>query len=170
MTADEQASDKLWALIEDIRIGMLTTRDGNLLRSRPMLANLDRDGKRLWFFINRHAPKTEEIEKQPSVNISFADPVNGHYVSLSGRARIVADREKAEQYWSLEAQAWFPEGLDDKDLRLLACDIQQAEYWDRSTNSMRTTLELTHAALTGETPDLGENRKLSGAGLAQEGS
>ena len=169
MTETDDANEKLWALIEDMRIGMLITRDGDLLRSRPMLANLDRPGKRLWFFINRNAPKTEEIENQPSVNISFADAINGHYVSLSGRARIVADREKAEQYWSLEAQAWFPEGLDDSDLRLLDVDIRQAEYWDRTTNSMRATLELTQAAVTGEAPDLGENKKLSGAGLAREG-
>lgn len=116
----EQSLDMFWDKIEKIEITMLTTHDNGLLRCRPMKAIPDREANRVWFFINRNHHKADEIKRKPEVNLSFVDANAGDYVSVSGRARIIDDREKARKYWSADAAAWFDDGIDDPDMRLYA--------------------------------------------------
>src|SRR5690348_3539166 len=89
---------KLTELIEEIHIAMLTTAmpDG-ALRSRPMATLQTESDDDLWFFTQASAAKAEEIRANPHVNVSFASPRENRYVSVSGTARIVRDRNKIEQ-------------------------------------------------------------------------
>src|SRR2546425_11584022 len=94
--------DKLTELIEDIRIAMLTTAmpDGTL-RSRPMATQqVESDGD-LWFFTQASAAKTEEIRVTSHINVSYAEPRENRYVSVSGTAAVVRDRGKMEELWDL---------------------------------------------------------------------
>ena len=87
------AIKKLGELIEDIKIAMLTTveEDGSL-RSRPMgTQQVEFDGD-LWFFTGQSTAKVDEIQQDQHVNISYANPDDNRYVSVSGRARLRASR------------------------------------------------------------------------------
>jgi general stress protein 26 len=156
----EEKARKLWQLVEEIRIAMLTTQDDGVLRSRPMeCVQVDED-RALWFFTGASSPKTSEVRDDRHVNLSLVDKANQNYVSISGRATIVHDREKAKELWTEDQRAWFPDGVDDRNLALLKVKVEQAEYWDKPTSAMVAAHGLVRA-VAGETPDLGENEKLS---------
>jgi len=121
---------KLVALIDALDVGMLTTMDANgLLRSRPMATQKADDGK-LYFFTAEQSPKRTEASAHPDVNVSYADPTNQTYVSVSGKATISHDTARVRELWSEAAKRWFPKGPEDPNLALLTVEISQAEYWD----------------------------------------
>lgn len=123
---------RLAALVRQMKVAMLTTiePDGSL-RSRPLhTVELDAAG-RLWFFTQAHAPKSAGIEaNRHQVNLSYADPRDEDFASISGTAHLVRDKEKMRALWISLLEPWFPQGLDDPDLALLEVRIDKAEYWD----------------------------------------
>jgi len=132
--ADTQTDnlEKLRDMIKDIDFCMLTTIDeqGDP-HSRPMSSNgdIDLDGD-LWFFTNASSHKVSEVEQSPKVNVSFADPENQRYVSVTGTAKLVRDQKKIEELWRPEFKMWFPEGKDDPNIALLRVSLEKGEYWD----------------------------------------
>lgn len=153
---------KLRELIKDIDFCMLTTVDeSGDLHSRPMSSNgdIDADGD-IWFFTNASSHKVSEIEKLPKVNVSFADPDNQRYVSVSGTAQLVRDRAKIDELWRPEFKMWFPEGKDDPEVALLRVGLEKAEYWDSPSSTIGYALSFVSSLVTGKEPDLGENRKV----------
>lgn len=157
---DSKQARKLWDMVDQIRVAMLTTVDGGVLRSRPMEC-MQADGNGvLWFFTNISSHKTSEVSAQQQVNLGFADTTKQNYVSISGRASVVRDQAKAKELWTEDQRAWFPRGLDDADLGLLRVEVEQAEYWDRPSAEMVGAQGLVKA-MADETPDLGENQKVN---------
>lgn len=124
---------RLASLVRQMKVAMLTTiePDGSL-RSRP-LQTLELDGAgRLWFFTHASSPKSAEIEQHDhQVNLSYADPRDEDFASISGTARVVRDQDKMRALWSEPLATWFPRGLEDPDLALLEVRIDKAEYWDQ---------------------------------------
>lgn len=127
---------RLAALVRQMKIGMLTTiePDGSL-RSRPLeTVEVDREG-RLWFFTQAHSPKSARAEAgDHQVNLSYADPRDEDFASISGTARVVRDVERMRELWTANLDRWFPGGLEDPDLALLEVRIDKAEYWDEPRN------------------------------------
>ncbi|MBS0546686.1 MAG: pyridoxamine 5'-phosphate oxidase family protein [Proteobacteria bacterium] len=153
---------KLWDLIRDIKYGMFTARHGNgHLHSRPM-TTLDRDeqGGILWFFMSRSSEPVMDIENMSEVNLSYSDAGRDAYVSVSGTAHVVNDMGQKKRLWSPMVQAWFPGGIDDPDLALVAVTIDHAEYWDVKTNKATKIYEMAKAAMTGTTPSIGEHAQV----------
>ncbi len=139
----------LGKLIKGVDIAMFTTEmpDGSL-RSRPMATqNEDFDGT-LWFLTDKTTPKIGEIEGHTQVNLSYANPSSSTYVSVSGRASIVADRDKIAQFWSEAHKVWFPDGPNDPDIVLIKVEVDQAEYWDN--NQLVTLFGMAKGYVTGE--------------------
>ncbi len=157
----QESIKKLNDLIENIEFAMLTTIDGGHLRSRPMQTqDVEFDGD-LWFFTSSKTHKTEEIEKDNRVNVSYAAPDSNTYVSVSGTAEIVKNREKIDEYWSDILKAWFPEGKDSPDLVLLKVKVEQAEYWDSSSSTIVQVAGFLKALATGTRAEGGENEKIN---------
>ena len=158
----EDALQKLRELVKDIDFCMLTTIDENGdPHSRPMSSNgdIDPDGD-LWFFTNVSSHKVSEIENSPKVNLSFADPDNQRYISITGEARMVRDRQKIEELWRPEFKIWFPKGKDDPEIALLRVNLQKGEYWDNPSSTIGFALSFVSSLVTGKQPDMGENKKV----------
>ena len=154
---------KLRDLVKDIDFCMLTTVDENGdLHSRPMSSNgeIDADGD-IWFFTGVSSQKVSEVEGTPKVNVSFADPENQHYVSVTGTAELVRDRKKIEELWKPEFKMWFPEGKDDPEIALLKVQVEKAEYWDSPSSTIGYALSFVSALVTGKEAEFGENEKLT---------
>lgn len=152
----------LGELIHGIKVAMMTTvePDGSL-RSRPMWThNRDFDGE-LWFFTREHSPKVDEVEHDHHVNLSYSEPGKDRYVSVSGMARLVLDKEKARELWDPTLKAWFPQGLDDPELALLCVKVHKAEYWDTPNKRMVQLVGFVKSVLTGEQFRPGENEKVN---------
>ena len=94
-TEQEVNIRKLAKMIRGIKVAMLTTTaPDRTLRSRPMASQeADFDGT-LWFFSQDSSEKTSEILQNPQVNASYVSTEEHHYVSFTGHASVVQDREK----------------------------------------------------------------------------
>ena len=92
----------IWNLIKEIKFCMLVTNDEDkdALRSRPMsLVQKAYDGT-LFFFTNKKDAKAYEVKNNRSVCITFSDPDEQTYVSLSGRAQLTTDKTLIDKYWT----------------------------------------------------------------------
>lgn len=155
--------EKFRTLIKDVKFAMLTTvgAEGQL-QSCPMTTQQSEYDGYLWFFISKSGHKMAEIRRQPTVNLSYAKPEDHVYVSVSGRAELIDDREKAEELWSPVYKAWFKEGLEDPDLGLLRIEIEKAEYWDSPSSGVAHVIGLAKSLLTGKSPSkLGDHEKIN---------
>jgi general stress protein 26 len=149
-------------LVEEIKFAMMTTEEEDgTLRSRPMSTmQMDAAGN-LWFFTGLSSPKVEEAQKNNrQVNLSYARPDKQDYLSISGTAEIVRDKEKMRSLWTPWIKPWFPAGLDDPDLVLLKVTITEAEYWIAPGSAVKRLYGLAKGMMTGNTDALGDNRKV----------
>ena len=154
---------KLGELIKSTKVGMLTTvadKDGTL-RSRPMATqHVEFDGD-LWFLTSLDSPIASEIENDHRVNISYSDPGENHYISVSGTARLLRDEKKIKSLWSPWYKVWFPKGLDDPSIALLRVQVDSAEYWDGPSSTIVQLAGFVKSLATGEEFKGGEHRKIS---------
>ncbi|MEO8393520.1 MAG: pyridoxamine 5'-phosphate oxidase family protein [Chloroflexota bacterium] len=148
--------------IKDIKIAMLTTVDQDgTLRSRPMgTQDVEFDGD-LWFFTADPSGKADEVRHQQQVNVSYADPGKSSYVSVSGRAMLVHDKAKMEEYWNPIYKIWFHEGLETPDIALLRVTVEKAEYWEASGNKLVRLVNFVKAIATGDESVGSKNEKLT---------
>jgi len=162
MNTEADDVKKLAKLIKGIEVAMLTTRDDDgTLRGRPMQTqDRDFDGT-LWFFTQASSHKVLEIDHEHQVNLSYAQPKEHRYVSVSGIATLVRDRAKIDELWSPVLRAWFPKGKDDPDVALLKVEVTKAEYWDSPSSTIVKLVGFTKAVLTGQPYRPGENEKLN---------
>ncbi len=140
-------------LVDKARLCMLTTMnaDGQHV-ARPMaLQEVEFDGD-LWFFTYEDSAKVREVQVSPQVNVSFSNDKNSEWTSISGTARLVHDRAKAEELWSAPLKVWFPDGLETPGLALLKVQAVSAEYWESPSSKVVKLLGAARAAVTGD-PD-----------------
>lgn len=161
MAAQAEDTGKLWNMIKGIGFAMLTSDDGDVLRSRPMVASQKEFDGNLWFFTRASSHKVDEVERDRRVNVSYADAGQQNYVSMSGNARLVRDKATIHQHWGEALRTWFPKGIDDPDIALLKVEVTQAEYWDAPSSTMVHAYGYAKAVVTGEPPHPGENKKLN---------
>ena len=164
--AQQSDYEKLREMIKDIDLCMLTTVDeADDLHSRPMSLNGDVDDSgNLWFFTSSNSHKASEIERTPNVNVSFIDTDQQHYVSISGDAELVHDKQKIKELWKPVLKAWFPDGPDQADVALLKVKVKKAEYWDTPSSTIAQAISFVSAIFTGKQAEMGENKKLDGLG------
>ena len=158
---DDGGVGKLWDMIKDIQVCMMTTIDDDgTLRGRPMwVAQKEFDGD-LWFFTRAGSHKVSEVGEYRQVGLAFAEPKKQDYVSVSGEAQLVRDRARAKEHWSEWLKTWFPNGLDDPDLALLKVRVEKAEYWDAPSSTMVHLYGYLKSQITGQPPQPGENQKI----------
>lgn len=160
-TTQTDIERKLWSLIGDIKTAMLTSTDGDMLRSRPMHGFVDEENRLLWFFTKRSAHKTAEIDQDSHVNLAYADPKQQQYVSISGGAQLIVDSDKAKELWNPFVQAWFPEGPEGSDVALIRVSAEQGEYWDGPSSSLVQLWRISKALANRDEADMGEDRKVN---------
>lgn len=122
---------KLSELIDHIEIAMLTTwhEDGSL-NSRPMRKTRGEFDGSLWFFTHHDTEKVFDVKKEQQVNLVYVDPDDEVYVSISGTATVVEDKEKMTELWTSKLSNRFPDGIDDPNIALLKVTVKKAEIWD----------------------------------------
>jgi general stress protein 26 len=146
--------------IKGVRVAMMTTLEAdNSLRSRPMATQEMEFEDNLWFLTLADAPKVSEVAQHQQVNLSYVKPEDNLFVSVSGTAQLVRDRQKIKEMWKPFYKAWFPNGEDDPNLALLKVHVEHAEYWDAPSGKMGLLYSVVKGLATGG-KDPGENKKL----------
>lgn len=148
-----------WQLMKKIGFPMLVTATGNKMRSRPMAAHFAAEDNEIYFLSDVRAWKDDEIERNPNVNLAFADSNGQKYVSVSGHASVSNDRAKISELFSTAAKAWWKDE-NDPNIRVLKIVPDEAEFWD-SPGTVVSYVKMAAAAVTGTRPSIGENRKVA---------
>lgn len=155
---EQEKRAKVRAMINDIRDAVLVTHspDGGL-HGRPMnTAEVEEGWDAIWFATQGGSGKVHEIKDDDHVYLGYAK--SGEWVSISGRARVVRDRQKAKDLWSPLWKNWFT-GPDDPKLTLIQVTPDVAEYWD-SGSKVFALAAMATAAVTGKHVSTGENEKV----------
>ncbi|MEQ8907613.1 MAG: pyridoxamine 5'-phosphate oxidase family protein [Vicingaceae bacterium] len=152
----------IWNLIKEVKVGMMVTKaqDNDSMHGRPMQLVQDAYDGMLYFYTSKKASKTFEINKDRDVCLTFADPNDKVYVSLSGKATLSEDKELIDRYWNSYVGAWFENGKEDEDVAILKVKIERGEHWDSNKNKLVQLYEVAKSQIdSSSTPNLGENEK-----------
>lgn len=156
------AREKLYGIIRDIEIGMLTTvRPDGRLHTRPMATRFEDPTGPLWFFTAEETPKVAELEEDRHVSVAYADPKRQIYAVVSGRGTVVRDRAAIARLWAPTLITWFPKGPDDPNIALLRVDVRTGEYWEAPSSTMVEIIAAVQAGLDNPPRvDVGDHAKV----------
>ncbi|MCJ1425044.1 hypothetical protein MMC29_002932, partial [Sticta canariensis] len=161
----------LSTFISNSKFGMLTTRieGSKLLTSRAMgVAAQETGGIDLIFHTNTESGKTDDIEADPEVNVSFLNST-GEWASVSGEATVITDRDVVRKYYSPSLKAWVGDlgdgvhdgGPEDPRIAIIRVKARTATYALAVGTSVGRGIELVKGALTGQAPDVNKLRELN---------
>jgi general stress protein 26 len=166
---DVRELDKFYALIDDIKVTMMTTRrpDGHL-ESRPMANQKRAEGADLWFVTAAGSGKLRDIAHDAHVNLAYYRAGSYEWVSVSGVARVSNDRAKIRELYEPDWKAWFGEegdprhGTDgDPRIVLIGIDVHAAVFLEVNKPKPIVLFELAKGWLTGERVEAGDTHELS---------
>ena len=162
MNDTRKSHEVLWDLIKETRFCMLSHRhaDGSL-HSHPLTTQnkaLD-EGSSLYFFVSRKSEVGQRLRQDGNVNLSYANPNDDTWVSITGTATILEDAQKKKDLFGVIDKAWF-DGPQDPDMELVEVRIDEAEYWNVKENKLLQLLKMGTAAATGTRPKMGEHAEL----------
>ncbi len=137
---------------------MLTTRFAEGLRARPVEARPDRSAGTTWFVTDLPSDREREIESPHEVGLVFID----------AKPPPVSRSRQTPKYGAITPRppkfgkpAIICGGPDDPSVCVLRVDPLITELWDGPSNKIIAAFEFVKAQLTGNRPDLGENRKVT---------
>ncbi|KAF3272342.1 hypothetical protein TWF970_010157 [Orbilia oligospora] len=148
---------------------MMTTRDAasGMLVSRCMAIVGTENGIDLVFHTNTATGKSDELNNDPHVNISFLR--DSDWASISGIAQVIQDTEEVKKHYSLTLKAWvgdLGDGVHDgsvKDPRLGVIKVRAltATYAIAHAASITRTLEVAKGAVTGNVASVNTLREIT---------
>ena len=159
MSEQDQLS-RVWDIIERCGVCMLTTHSPHGLRARPLQPRPDRAAGVIWFVTDLRSDKEHEIENTSDVGVVFTDARAKAYLSITARAEVLRDHKQAAAIWKSSDNVWWS-GPDDPNVCVLKVTPLTAELWDGPASKAVAIFEFVKARLTGEKPNLGENRKVT---------
>ena len=151
---------KVYELVESFdNTMMVTCGPGKRLEARPMHVAKAEENGNIWFFTGNHGRVVQELESEPEVLLCFQEE-RTKYLSMRGTARVVHDKVKIKELWNETYKVWFPGGIDDPELALLAVDPVDAEYWDNGgLNKLQYMFKTAKAYVTGDRPKVVPTRR-----------
>lgn len=113
------------------------------------IAKIEDNGD-LWFITRTECAVTDETNKSCEVNVSAQE--KGKYLSLSGVAHTIQDRDMVKQLWKDEWEKWIPLKYNDPNVVLIKLDAKYGEYWDYSGigNRLQFAFDTLKSAITRE--------------------
>jgi len=151
---------RVWDIIERVGICMLTTRFADGLRARPLEARPDRAAGLIWFVTDIRSAKEHDIETAHDIGLVFIEAKANVYLSITGRAEVKRDPAKAAEIWKTTDTMWW-HGPNDQNVGVLRVTPGTAELWDGPASKAVAAFEFVRSRLTGQEPNLGENRKIT---------
>ncbi|KAI7881598.1 putative BLI-3 blue-light-inducible Bli-3 protein [Lichtheimia hyalospora FSU 10163] len=162
----------LYNLIHSQRCCMMTTRcsDSGRLVSRAM-APCPPDPETpadLWFFANNQTHKFEELDHDPNVNLAFNNPATAEWASISGKAKVINDRNKIKQLYTPDLKAWFGDlhdgvhdgGVDDPRISLIYVEGETVHQTLKGASMPVQIWRITKAIWSGEPPKIAVTQEL----------
>ncbi|KAI8141155.1 hypothetical protein BJV82DRAFT_580499 [Fennellomyces sp. T-0311] len=168
----EKKIEDLYKLIRGIGFCMMTTRcpkTGRLVSRAMSPRTPEADAPAdLYFFANNSSHKFEELEADPNVNLAFHNHATSEWISISGTAKIVNDRQKIKDLYAPDVKPWFGDlkdgvhdgGPDDPRISLISVVADTVHYCYKDTLAPLQVWRIARGMITGETPHVSAERTL----------
>ncbi|KAI0379292.1 hypothetical protein F5Y04DRAFT_131883 [Hypomontagnella monticulosa] len=171
---DISLSEKIEALdkfVTSCKFGMMTTRDassGRLISRCMAVAAKENGGVDQLFFTNTESKKTDELESDPHVNISFLDS-SGQWASVSGTTSIETDRSIIKKYYQPSLKAWIGDLGDgthdgsenDPRIGVIRVKMTTATYSISDKTFIGFAAEVAKGTVTGQPASVNKLREIS---------
>ncbi|MDO9335324.1 MAG: pyridoxamine 5'-phosphate oxidase family protein [Caulobacter sp.] len=156
-THDPKAVEsRLWAEIEKAHLGMLGIVDGPPQHFQPMTAFVEAEAGEIWFFTRAETDLARDASHgAKSCMFTIQSKDREFQACVGGELTVEMDRAKIAQWWSPMVAAWYPDGKDDPDLRLLRLKCHDARVWISDAGPVKYLWEVARANATGRTPAIG---------------
>lgn len=155
---DAEDAARVWRLVDKIGVCMFASRDGDMIRARPMSAIPREAENAVYFLTDVEGHKESEIAANNNVSLIFAEPAHGKFLALTGHARVLNDRELIGELWNKDAEAFW-NGADDPRVRAVEVTPVDAQFWE-GPHGIVATVQMAIAAATALPPVLGQQRKV----------
>lgn len=176
----EQKVTDLSDFISACKFGMLTTRNvtgsasGQLVSRAMAVAAKEGGGLDLLFHTNTESSKTDELQGDENVNVSFLNG-SGEWASVSGTATVETDRELVKKHYSPILKTWVGDLGDGKhdgsenDPRIGVIRVKavSAVYAIVSKNIISRTVEVAQGAVTGKPASINKLREITESEVKQ---
>lgn len=173
----EQKITDLSNFIDASKFGMMTTRDassGKLVSRCMAVAAKESGGIDLLFHTNTESHKTDELQDDSHVNISFLNS-SGEWASVSGTATVQTDRELVKKHYSPILKTWLGDLGDGKhdgsenDPRIGVIRVKTitATYAVVAKNFVARAADIAQGAVTGKPAAVNNLREISEAEITQ---
>lgn len=118
--------------MKDLDICMMSTNGPRgAVNSRPMSNNRDVSYTgESFFFSSMDTRKVNDIKRSASVSLSFTG-TGGSYIIVTGKARLIKEKDTWEEHWDKSLNQWFKKGIDTPGLVLIAVKATHIKYWDK---------------------------------------
>ncbi len=144
---------EFWDRLAKVTAGMLQTGPTH---SMPMSHYADPDEGLLWFITSKGTQAHQAAVENRATQFLVADPSSHIYAHITGALQEVHQPGKLDELWTRAAAAWFEDGRDDPDVRLLCLRPEQAEVW-LTDGGAKFLYEIACASKSERTPDVGEH-------------
>ncbi len=156
----KEAINKMTELVNDIDFAFLVTNlSKQPLSAVPMSTKKVDDQGNIWFLSGLNSDHNTNIVRSPEVQLLYSDPSDMEFISIYGRASIIADPQILKDLYEKSDDAWFA-GEDDPNLTAIKIIPDEAYYWDTKQNKYISLFKMGVSAITGEKSDVGEKGKL----------
>jgi general stress protein 26 len=153
------STDRAWEIIEKVGVCMLTTRTSKgEFRSRPVEARPCRDEGCIYVVTDIRSAKEYEIERDAHLGLTFTDQQSNAYLAIAAHGAITTNQAQIKHWWRSTDSVWW-KGPDDPNVCVLQAELTSGSMWDGPSSKAVELFEFIKAKVTGEKPNLGENRK-----------
>lgn len=146
-----------WDRIAKANVGMLAAEGTD---PRPMAHHASEGDDALWFLTAEHTDIGQDAIAGKSARYQIANGDAKLYAVIDGTLAIVDDRAKLEEVWSPMDAAWFEEGKDDPEVRLVRFTPKSAEVW-ASDGGAKALYDIAASAMSGDTASRGSHGKIT---------
>ena len=154
--SDQDLKATFWDRIEDVNVGMLS---GPSTDPRPMAHHARKDDNALWFLTANHTDIGEDAAAGKDARYQIVSGDAKIYAVVDGTLAVETDRAKLDEIWSPMDAAWFEDGKDDSDVRLVRFTPKSAEIWAHDSTA-KAFYDMAKSALTDDTANPGHHGKI----------
>jgi general stress protein 26 len=148
----KEAIDKFKEFVKHESTCLFTTRLTEVpLTTRPMSVQKVCDQGNFWFLSPNDSDKNQEIANDPRVQLFISNSSNYEFLSVYGKATISRDQQKIDEFWNDIMKAWFPEGKDDPNIRVIKVTPEEGFYWDTKDGKLVSMIKIAASAVSGKT-------------------
>jgi Uncharacterized stress protein (general stress protein 26) len=126
------AAGKIREIVQHSPICFFVTssREPGSSGARPMTVQRVDDKGNLWFISAIDTHKDQELSQNPEVTLYFQSSEHSEYLEIHGRASVSQDKQKIDELWHPQFDAWFDGGKEDPRVSVIRVEPAEGHYWD----------------------------------------